>query len=193
MEKKGKYQGWSLFLDRDGVINRRTPGDYLRNWEGFEFLPGVPDSIAFFNSIFQRIVVLTNQQGIGKGLMHEEDLKAIHQEMLREIRQFGGDLDGIYFCPHLKTLQCTCRKPGIGMAIQAKDDFPEILFEESVMIGDSLSDIQFGCRLGMHTVLIEGKEEDQAAIEKALLEEEDFYITYRFKSLERFAQWLSIL
>lgn len=149
----------ALFLDRDGVINRRLPGAYVQQWEEFEFLPGVLEAIAGFSSVFQYIFVVTNQQGIGKGLMSEEQLKALHQRMQTEVEAAGGRLDGIFYCPHHKELNCNCRKPAPGMALQAKELFPELDFSRSIMVGDSLSDMEFGKNLGMYTVLIRGKGE----------------------------------
>lgn len=186
MEKSHKYQGWTLFLDRDGVINRRTPGDYIRNWSGFFFLEGVPEAIAKCNTIFDRVLVVTNQQGIGKGLMSEADLVDIHQRMIQKLNEQDAQIHKAYYCPHLKTENCVCRKPRVGMAMQAKVDFPAIQFHQSIMVGDSLTDIQFGCRLGMETVWIDTKEEDQAAISKALSDDPAFYITYRCTSLKEF-------
>jgi histidinol-phosphate phosphatase family protein len=135
---------WTLFLDRDGVINKRIPDGYVTRVEEFEFLPGSKKAIAHFASIFKYILVVTNQQGIGKGLMSEADLEAIHHNMRMEIHTAGGRIDEIYYCPELKEKNPQCRKPEIGMFLQACDDFPEIRPSKSIMVGDSDSDIQFG-------------------------------------------------
>jgi len=148
---------WTLFLDRDGVINRRIVDDYVKKWDEFEFLEGVLDAIKIFNEKFGRIVVVTNQQGIGKGLMRIEDLELIHKKMLYEITYFKGRVDKVYFSPYLAAENHPTRKPQIGMALQAQKDFPEIDFSKSLMIGDSKSDIEFGKNAGMKTVCI-GKE-----------------------------------
>ena len=145
-------KSWTLFLDRDGVINRRLLDDYVKRWDEFEFLPGVKEAIAKLSRIFGRVVIVSNQQGIGKGLMTEKDLDHIHSMMVHEIEEAGGRIDAIYHCPELKEKNPECRKPKPGMALQAQKDFPEIDFEKSVMIGDSESDIEFGKRLGMLTV-----------------------------------------
>ena len=88
MEKTGKIlnidKSWSLFLDRDGVINTRLVDDYVKCWEDFEFLPGVLEAIKCFNKLFSTIVVVTNQQGIGKGLMKVETLNNIHKKMMAD-------------------------------------------------------------------------------------------------------------
>ncbi len=145
---------WALFLDRDGVINKRIIDDYVKTWDQFEFLPGVIDSINKFSTIFGKIVVVTNQQGIGKGIMRTEDLELIHKNMLYEVTYFKGKIDKVYFSPFLSAENHQDRKPGIGMALKAKKDFPEIDFSKSIMIGDSISDLEFGKNCGMKTIYI---------------------------------------
>jgi histidinol-phosphate phosphatase family protein len=154
MKQKKIEKGWSLFLDRDGVINTHIPDDYVMTPEQFQFLPGVLDSVSELASFFHRIVVVSNQQGIGKGLMTETTLQEIHTKMLNSISNSGGKIDKVYFCPHLKESGSFMRKPNIGMGLKAKRDFPDIHFSHSVMVGDSLSDMRFGKRLGMLTVFI---------------------------------------
>jgi len=145
---------WTLFLDRDGVINHRIVGDYVKTWEQLGFLPGVPKALKQFNSIFGPIIVVSNQQGVGKGLMTEQDVISIHDRMKQEIADTGGRLDVVYFSPHLETSRSLMRKPNIGMALKARKQFPAINFKRSLMVGDSLSDMIFGKRLGMKTVFI---------------------------------------
>ncbi len=145
---------WTLFLDRDGVINRRLIDDYVKCPEDFEFLPGVKEAIREFNILFRYIIVVTNQQGVGKGLMTAKTLDDIHQKMVGEVTEAGGRIDHVFYCPDLTNSNSINRKPNIGMGLKAKKMFPEIKFREAVMIGDSLSDMQFGRRLGMKTVLI---------------------------------------
>lgn len=146
--------GWSLFLDRDGVINRRIPDDYVKGPSGFEFLPGVTEAFSLFSDIFRYLVVVTNQQGIGKGLMTEKELEAVHQKMVGEINDRGGRIDKIYFCPDLKDSRSFFRKPAVGMGLKARKDLAGLRFHQSVMAGDTASDMLFGKRLGMTTVLI---------------------------------------
>ncbi len=145
---------WSLFLDRDGVINKRLPDDYVRYWDQFHFEHGVLDAIRSFSLIFRRIVVVTNQQGIGKGLMTETELIEIHRLMNEAVSNAGGRIDKIYFSPYLVSVNHFSRKPSVGMGLQARRDFKDISFRKSVIAGDSLSDLLFGKRLGMKTVLI---------------------------------------
>ena len=158
-----KEDGWALFLDRDGVINRRLVDDYVKSWEEFSFLPGVLDAMAIFARKFKYIFIVTNQQGIGKGLMSEEDLQNIHDKMTVAIEAAGGRVNAVYHCPALASERNPCRKPSIGMALQAKADFPEIDFEKSIMAGDSASDMQFGRNAGMQCVFIGSRQADMDA------------------------------
>jgi histidinol-phosphate phosphatase family protein len=148
--------GWTLFLDRDGVINHRLKDEYVRNIEQFRFIEGVTDALARLKDFFEPIIIVTNQQGIGKGLMTESDLAAIHRYMLDTITTGGGCIDAIYYCPAMDSENHPDRKPNTGMAQHAKLDYPELDFERAVMVGDSESDIIFGRTLGMKTVFISG-------------------------------------
>jgi histidinol-phosphate phosphatase family protein len=145
---------WTLFLDRDGVINKRLPGDYVKELSEFEFLPGVPEAIAELSKIFGRIIVVTNQQGIGKGLYGETDLAKIHAFMIGEIQKAGGKIDAVFHAPQLASENSPMRKPGIGMALKAKENFHEIDFKRSVMAGDTASDMEFARRAGMKAFFI---------------------------------------
>lgn len=145
---------WTLFLDRDGVINKRPPDDYVKTWDEFEFLPGVLDALKILASKFSKIIIITNQQGIGKNVMTIEDLLIIHHNLIRDVSENKGRIDAIYFCPDLATKAVNCRKPNINMAKQAKQNFPDIDFSISIMAGDTLSDMQFGKNAGMKTIFI---------------------------------------
>ncbi len=123
---------WSLFLDRDGVINERLPDDYVKKWEEFKFLPGVLDALTAFNQYFSRIFIVTNQAGIEKELYTHQDLKQIHEQMMEYIQYHGGRIDEIYYCPYKGDLDPLCRKPNPGMALEAKKDFPEIDFKKCI-------------------------------------------------------------
>lgn len=150
-------KSWTLFLDRDGVINERIVDDYVKSTNEFNFRSEVPEAIARFSKLFGRIFVVTNQQGIGKGIMTESNLSEIHSYMVHEIEKKGGQVDAVYFAPQLAEENASMRKPDVGMALKAKNEFPDIDFEKSVMVGDSDSDIEFGKRLGMKTVKISSK------------------------------------
>jgi D-glycero-D-manno-heptose 1,7-bisphosphate phosphatase len=142
-----------LFLDRDGVINKKIENDYVRTWENFEFIAGSLEAIVGFRGLFDRIFIVTNQRGVGKGVMTELQLKDIHDRMLGKIEESAGSIDCIYSCFEIFE-ESSCRKPNTGMAILAQNDFPEVDFSRSVIIGDSKSDMEFGKRLGMITVFI---------------------------------------
>ncbi|MEE0266856.1 MAG: HAD-IIIA family hydrolase [Bacteroidales bacterium] len=143
-----------LFLDRDGVINVRLIDDYVKRKEEFEFLEGSLEAFKIFVKYFDKIVVVTNQQGIGKGLMSENDLEQIHSYMKNEVELAGGRIDEVFFCPNLAKENSIDRKPSVGMGLKARKLFREIRFKDSIMVGDSLSDMVFGKRLKMHTVFI---------------------------------------
>ncbi|MFK7947368.1 MAG: D-glycero-alpha-D-manno-heptose-1,7-bisphosphate 7-phosphatase [Saprospiraceae bacterium] len=151
---------WTLFLDRDGVINRRLPDDYVKVWSEFEFFEDFLEALAKASKIFQTIVIVTNQQGIGKGKMSVENVNVVHDKMVSKITQAGGRIDKIYICPDLKHTNPKCRKPNTGMAEQAQKDFPNIDFSKSIIVGDSASDIEMGKRLGMKRVFVTTKPED---------------------------------
>lgn len=144
----------TLFLDRDGVINVRPIDSYIFNPEEFVFIDGVLEAIAVFSQVFSRIIVVTNQQGVGKKLMTLDDLNEVHQYMLDRVARSGGKIDKVYVAPHLKEEQSVMRKPNSGMGLQAKADFPDIDFRNSVMVGDTVSDVSFGKRLDMTTVVV---------------------------------------
>jgi histidinol-phosphate phosphatase family protein len=148
---------WTLFLDRDGVINERIEGDYVRKWSDFSFFPRTPQAIVALSEIFGKVIVVTNQQGIGKGLMTEKELSELHRLLRKTVDLMDGRIDKIYHCPDLAATNPPNRKPNIGMGLQAQRDFPSIDFKKSIMVGDSASDIEFGQRLGMVTVLIKDK------------------------------------
>ncbi|MBR6438854.1 MAG: HAD family hydrolase [Bacteroidales bacterium] len=155
MDWKSKIdKSWTLFLDRDGVINVRLIDDYVKNLGEFEFMPGVLDAFKIFSEKFGRIIIVTNQQGVGKGLMTLKDVDVVHDFMVKEIEKQQGRVDKIYVCPQLKSDPDNFRKPSPRMAYMAKHDFPEIDLEKSIMIGDSNSDIEFGRNAGMYTILI---------------------------------------
>ena len=152
-------QKWTLFLDRDGVINEKLEGDYVKQISEFSFIDGSIDAIRRMNQLFGVTVVVTNQQGIGKGLMTENDLASVHEHMLNELKVGGARIDRIYHCPELAEKNASCRKPNTGMAEQARKDFSTIDFRNSIMVGDSISDLQMGKRVGMLTVYIHPEED----------------------------------
>ncbi len=170
---------WSLFLDRDGVINKRLMADYVKSVGEFEFLPGVLDALAFFSKQFKYIFIVTNQQGVGKGLMSPEDLEAVHNLMRKDIQKHGGRVDCIFFCTDLKDKEGNCRKPGKAMAEKAFELFPDIDKNKTIMCGDTKGDMEFGKNSGMYTVFINDYEEP-----------ENTNFDFRYNSLIEFANEL---
>ncbi|MEM8909023.1 MAG: HAD-IIIA family hydrolase [Bacteroidota bacterium] len=175
---------WTLFLDRDGVINQRLPGAYVKDWQAFQFCPGSLAALVDLSAIFSRIIVVTNQQGVGKGLMSAAQVEAIHQQLTTVVQVNGGRIDAIYYCPELASQQSQCRKPHPVMAWQAQRDFPAIDFQHSLMVGDSISDMEFAFGLGMKTVFIKGKTEEA-------IRSQDLSVDYRLNSLSELRNCLS--
>jgi D-glycero-alpha-D-manno-heptose 1-phosphate guanylyltransferase len=146
-------RSWSLFIDRDGVINYEKENDYIYNSEEFKFYPGVKEAIAILSEKFQNIVVISNQRGVGKGLMTEQALLNIQQKMKQEIMNAGGRIDGIYYCTAIEPTHWF-RKPNPGMALKAKQEMPSIDFSKTIMVGNKLSDMEFGRNAGVFTVYL---------------------------------------
>ena len=144
---------WTIFLDRDGVINKKIENDYVKDYNEFVFIQNSLKGIAILSNLFSKIIIVTNQRGVGKGLFTENDLILIHEKMMQEIRNNFGNISGLYYCTDISD-KSKSRKPNIGMALNAKNDFPNIDFSKSVVIGDSESDMIFGCNLGMQCLYI---------------------------------------
>ena len=146
----------TVFLDRDGVLNKKMPeGQYVTRSEEFHLLPGAAEAIARLNGKGLRVILVSNQRGIALGLYRASEVDSIHAGLRRSLESRGASLNGIYYCPH-DNGQCACRKPMPGLFEQAVMNFPDINAQSSMMIGDSLSDMEFGRRLGMMRILIEG-------------------------------------
>ena len=144
-------RSWTLFLDRDGVINHEKYKDYIHTWDEFQFYEGAKEAIALFTKKFKHIIVITNQRGIGKGITRMEDVKLIHKNMSAEIGKAGGRIDAVYFCPDLDEASPD-RKPNTGMGLKAVQDFPDIDLSKTIMVGNTISDMQFGRNAGIYTV-----------------------------------------
>lgn len=151
-------EGWTIFLDRDGVINKRNFEGYIERIDQFSFLDGAEQAIVNFNKLFQYTFVVTNQQGVGKGIMTDRNLSELHGYMLEELKKCSANITKIYYSPDLKANPDNTRKPKPDMALKAQQEFGGIDFEKSVMVGDTDGDIVFGRNLGMTTVLIRSKE-----------------------------------
>jgi D-glycero-D-manno-heptose 1,7-bisphosphate phosphatase len=145
---------WTAFLDRDGTITRKPPeGSYVLAPDQLRLLPGAGAAIRRLNQAGWRVVVITNQRGIARGLMSEDDLRHVHERLLELLGDSGATVDRIYHCPH-EVGTCDCRKPGTGLLERAREDDPGIAFERSVLIGDSQIDVAAGRAAGIKTVAI---------------------------------------
>ena len=138
----------ALLLDRDGVINVLLPGDYVKRIGEFTFCPGALEALQLASSLFRRIIIVTNQRGVGRGLMTEADLASVHEWMLERIRQTGGRIDRIYYCTDTEP-ESPRRKPNTGMADEVLADYPDIDFARSWFLGDSDGDMLFAQRAGI--------------------------------------------
>ncbi len=147
-------KNWTLFLDRDGVINKKLENDYVKKTDELVLIENVIDGLKILREQFGRIIIVTNQQGIGKGIMTESDLNTVHEYLLELLARENIFIDKIYYAPDLESKKSIMRKPQTGMALNAKKDFPDIQFYKSIMVGDSLSDLQFAHNAGMHAVYL---------------------------------------
>lgn len=151
-------EDWTLFLDRDGVINVRIIDGYVTKIDEFEFLPNVIEAFKIFKNKFRRIIVVTNQQGVEKGIMKIEDVEEVHAFMIQQLEDNDAKIDKVYFCPQLKSVPDNYRKPSPKMAYFAKNDFPDIDLSKSIMVGDMDSDVEFGKNAGMKTIFVGDNE-----------------------------------
>ena len=165
------------------MINRRIVGGYVTTIEQFDFIAGVLDAVKTANQLFQRIIIVTNQRGIALDVMNEDDLRRVHDFMLKKMAAEGIEIDKIYYCPDNRDVASPCRKPAPGMALKAKEDFPDIQFTKSIMVGDKISDMQFGKAVGMKTVFIQSPYEKVTASEWT-------FVDFTFDSLKSFIQAL---
>jgi histidinol-phosphate phosphatase family protein len=135
------------------VINHQKEGSYIFTWDEFIFYEGVLRAMKIFAAHFKYIFIVTNQRGIGKGMMTVDDLHHIHHNMKKSIELAGGRVDGIYYCADIEA-ESHCRKPNTGMAVQAKKDFPDVNFNKAVMVGNSPSDMEFGNNIGAVNIFL---------------------------------------
>jgi D-glycero-D-manno-heptose 1,7-bisphosphate phosphatase len=150
-----------VFLDRDGVLNRKMPeGVYVAEWAQFAWLPGAVEAVARMKRAGLTVIVVSNQRGIALGRVTTIQLESVHEKMQDHLARNDARLDAIYYCPH-DYGECHCRKPDTGLFEQAFQSFSQANAENGVVIGDSLSDIQAGRRLGMKTIFIQGEPDRQ--------------------------------
>lgn len=154
----------AVFLDRDGVINWKAPeGEWVTRWEEMRFFPGVADAIAAFNRAGFRVIVISNQRCVAKGLITSHALELMHQQMCNVLARAGAIIEAVYYCPHEKDAGCTCRKPAPGLLLRAKHEHG-IDLSGSWMIGDSELDVEAGRNAGCKTVrLLPGNQTPQSS------------------------------
>jgi histidinol-phosphate phosphatase family protein len=142
----------AIFLDRDGVIIENRP-DYVQDWSQVKFIPGSLKALAYLNQLTIKIVLVTNQAGIGRKIISPEIAAGINQRIIRAIVNAGGRIDGIYVCPHTPEDHCSCRKPKPGLILQAVQDL-DIDLMQSTLIGDNLTDIQAGMAAKVNRIVL---------------------------------------
>jgi len=174
-------KSWTLFIDRDGVINHEKKEDYILNWEEFRFYEGVEKAFQKLAGKFGKIIIVSNQRGVGKQLMTEHDLRTIHQNMQNAIEAAGGRIDKIYYCTSTDNKHPD-RKPNPGMAFHAKNYFDSVDLSRSVIIGNKPSDMLFGKNAGIYSVFLATTNPDVPFPHP--------YIDLRFDSLPDFAKAL---
>jgi D,D-heptose 1,7-bisphosphate phosphatase len=141
----------AIFFDRDGVFYKeRTP---ISNLEKPEWIPSARNAIPYLASLDYALVIITNQAAINRGILTTEQFQISNKQIYEEFKKYGRDLDGLYFCPHLPEEKCKCRKPEIGMLLQAKEDLG-LNIKGSYLIGDKTSDIKTGLNAKCNTILI---------------------------------------
>ncbi|HSN61203.1 MAG TPA: HAD-IIIA family hydrolase, partial [Ferruginibacter sp.] len=150
---------------------------YVNNWSEFVFHDGVAEAFKIFNGLFKRIIIVTNQRGVSKGLTLLPDLQTIHINMQDTITKNGGRIDAIYFCIEPDD-SSACRKPNTGMALQAIKQFPDIDFKKAIMVGDKITDMEFGRNLDMQTVFISSSKTKVIAADQHIDEIFDSLISF---------------
>lgn len=144
----------TIFLDRDGVINRNLPGgDYVKNWEEFQFLPGALRAIARLTQAGFRLLVITNQACIGKGIVSRDIVQEIHELMLLEIERAGGRIEAVLCCPHLPDEGCDCRKPSPGLLKRAQEEY-QVDLGQAILVGDSVKDMLTAAAVKMPAIMV---------------------------------------
>lgn len=143
-----------IFLDRDGVISIFTPQDYVKSWGEFQFIDGAIDGLKKLYSNGYKLVIISNQAGLNRGLFSQEDLDDITKRMKDVLKKEDVELTGTYYCRHTPEENCDCRKPKTGLFKQAEQDIKGINYAEAYFIGDSDIDIIAGKSIGVKTVLV---------------------------------------
>ncbi len=144
---------WTLFLNRDGVINERKPNGYITKIKELKFLDGMFSSLSKLQDTFKRIIIVTNQDGLSNGNLTLEDVESVNMMLMLRFESHKINIDKIFVCSKSESEEDTCKKPSPKMGLLAKNEFPDIDFSKSIMIGDSKADMGFAKALGMKTIL----------------------------------------
>ena len=142
-----------VVLDRDGVINQRVVDGYVTCWEKFVFLPGVLDALRLLHEEDYRAIVVSNQQGVGKGLMSAADLEEITRRFVAEVKAQGGGIHGVYYCTHRAQEDCLCRKPKPGLLLRAQAEH-HFAFQQTFLVGDTESDLRVAHAVGCPAIMV---------------------------------------
>ncbi|HEY6292109.1 MAG TPA: HAD family hydrolase [Terriglobia bacterium] len=151
----------AIFFDRDGVINQRIVGGYVTSWSEFRFLDGMIPVLRDLSRLKLPIIVVSNQAGVGKGLMSRFALGAITERFVSELARRGARMDAVYYCPHAPEQACPCRKPQPGLLLRAARDW-RIDLSRSVLVGDSLRDIEAASAVDCRGILFDPNREFSA-------------------------------
>ena len=154
----------ALFLDRDGVIIENR-SNYVRAWSDVSIYPQAIESLIKVKSTGHKIIIITNQSAVGRGLTSPETAQEINLRLIEEIRSAGGRIDGIFMCPHAPHENCACRKPQPGLILEAADSL-SLDLNRSILVGDALSDIMAGqsAGIGKNVLVRTGRGNAQSAI-----------------------------
>lgn len=177
--RQGSMARKAIFLDRDGTIARDV--NYCRRSEDFQLLPRADEAVALLNQAGFRVVVVTNQSGLGRGYFTLTALDAIHAKLHQELSKVGAWVDAIYHCAHAPKDRCVCRKPGSALLQRAADEL-DLSLGESYTVGDKASDVLAGRAAGTRTILVRS---DQSPVSTAALQ-----LDYETTSLYEAAQWI---
>ena len=139
------------FLDRDGTIIEEK--DFIKSPDEIEFIPGSIEAIRILKKLGYKIVVISNQSGIGRGILTEKMVKEVNESFIRKLMENGALIDALYFCPHHPDDDCDCRKPKTGLIQKAAAEH-KLDLEKAVVIGDKLSDLELGKNLGGKSILV---------------------------------------
>lgn len=155
----------AIFLDRDGVINKYRQ-DYVKAWDEFVLLPGVLEALGLLADSEFLVIVITNQSAINRGLVSNTIVEDINWRMVNQVKKSGARIDGVYYCPHIPSEGCDCRKPLPGLLLRAAREM-HIDLERSYCVGDKMTDVAAGKAAGCRSILVlagEGDKQDEGTL-----------------------------